>query len=115
MITYNNPPESSWNEILQRPSFIVSELESRVGLILDEIKTGGVDVLRKYTEKFDGVVISDFAVQEQEIAEAIALVDESLKEAILVAAGNIQKFHASQLPEVRKIETSTGVFCWQKR
>ena len=114
MITYNNPPESSWNEILQRPSFNVSALESRVSLILNDIKTGGADVLRKYTEKFDGVIIRDFAVQEQEIAEAIALVDESLKEAILVAAGNIQKFHASQLPEVRKIETSAGVFCWQK-
>jgi len=114
MITYTNPPAGSWNEILQRPLFDVSELESRVGLILDEIRTGGADVLRKYTEKFDGVVIRDFAVQEQEIAEAVALVDESLKEAILVAAGNIQKFHASQLPEVRKIETSAGVFCWQK-
>ena len=114
MITYTNPPERSWNEILQRPLFDVSELESRVGLILDEIKTGGADALRKYTAKFDGVNIIDFAVQEQEIAEAITLVDESLKEAILVAAGNIQKFHASQLPEVRKIETITGVFCWQK-
>ena len=114
MITYNNPPKSSWNEILQRPLFNVSELESRVSLILEEIKTGGVDVLSKYTEKFDGVVIREFAVQEQEIAEAVSLVDESLKEAILVAAGNIQKFHATQLPEVRKTETSAGVFCWQK-
>ncbi len=114
MITYTNPPKSSWNEILQRPLFDVSELESQVSLILNDIKTGGVDVLRKYTEKFDGVIIRDFAVQEQEFAEAIDLVDESLKEAILIAAGNIQKFHASQLPEVRRVETSAGVFCWQK-
>jgi len=114
MRTYNNPPENSWNEILQRPLFNVSELESQVSLILNEIKTNGVDTLRKYTEKFDGVIIRDFAVQEQEIVEAIALLDQSLKEAISVAAGNIQKFHESQLPAVKKIETSPGVVCWQK-
>ena len=114
MRTYNNPPENSWNEILQRPLFNVSELESQVSLILNEIKTNGVDTLCKYTKKFDGVIIRDFAVQEQEIVEAIALLDQSLKEAISVAAGNIQKFHESQLPAVKKIETSPGVVCWQK-
>jgi histidinol dehydrogenase len=31
-----------------------------------------------------------------------------------VAARNIQKFNESQLPAVKKIETSPGVLCWQK-
>lgn len=114
MKTYLNPPKNSWNELLQRPLFSVKELEKQVEVILDEIKIDGAMAIRKYTEKFDGVFIQDFAVLEEEISEAISLVDDSLKNAIQVAARNIRKFHESQIPENKKIETSPGVVCWQK-
>lgn len=114
MKTYLNPPKNSWNELLQRPLFSVKELEKQVEVILDEIKIDGAMAIRKYTEKFDGVLIQDFAVLEEEISEAISLVDDSLKNAIQVAARNIRKFHESQIPENKKIETSPGVVCWQK-
>lgn len=114
MKTYLNPPRNSWNELLQRPLFSVKELEKQVQVILDEIKTDGVVAIRKYTEKFDGVFIQELAVLEEEITEAISLVDDSLKNAIQVAARNIRKFHESQIPEIKKIETSPGVVCWQK-
>ncbi|HZL09916.1 MAG TPA: histidinol dehydrogenase [Prolixibacteraceae bacterium] len=114
MNTYFNPPKNTWAELLQRPLFSVRQLEIQVQGILDDIKTNGVDAIRKYTEQFDGVMIRDFAVQEQEIAEAITLVDESLKDAIQVAARNIHQFHESQISTVKRIETSPGVVCWQK-
>jgi histidinol dehydrogenase len=41
-------------------------------------------------------------------------VDNNLKEAIKLASNNIRVFHSSQLPETKKIETTTGVTCWQK-
>jgi histidinol dehydrogenase len=114
MKTYINPTQNTWNELLKRPLFSVSDLESQVQTILSDIAISGVHALRKYTEKFDGAFIRNFAVQEQEIAEAILLVDDSLKNAIQVAAQNIRKFHESQVPQVKKIETSPGVVCWQK-
>lgn len=114
MKTYINPEREIWAELLQRPLFSVAELEGQVQTILAEIKSGGVHAIRKYTEKFDGAFIQNFAVQEQEIEEAISLVDESLKNAIQVAAHNIQKFHESQVPAIKKIETTPGVICWQK-
>jgi len=114
MKTYINPSKKAWAELLQRPLFSVSELESQVQNILSDIRTSGVHAIRKYTEKFDGVFIRNFSVLDQEIAEAISLVDDTLKDAIRIAARNIQKFHESQLPAVKKIETAPGVVCWQK-
>lgn len=114
MKIYFNPGSDLWNEILQRPLFSVTELENQVQSVLADIRENGIQAIQKYTEKFDGVFISEFAVQEQEITEAITLVDESLKNAIQVAVQNITRFHESQIPMVKKIETTPGVVCWQK-
>lgn len=114
MKTYTNPSKNTWNELLQRPFFNVSDLENQVQGILSDIRTSGVHAIRKYTEKFDGVFIRNFAVQEQEIADAITMVGGSLKKAIQIAAGNIHKFHESQVSVIKKIETTHGVVCWQK-
>lgn len=114
MKTYINPSRNSWNDLLQRPLFSVGELENQVQAILSDIRMSGVHAIRKYTDKFDGVFIRNFAVQEQEIENAISLVDESLKQAIQVAAQNIQKFHETQISVIKRIETIPGVVCWQK-
>ena len=114
MKTYINPPKEKWGELLQRPLFSVAELEGQVHAILAEIKTSGVHAIRKYTEKFDGVLLGEFAVSEKEIEAAVELVDCSLKSAIEKASENIRLFHASQKPELKKIETTPGVVCWQK-
>ncbi len=114
MKIYSNPTPDTWDEILQRPLFSVSELEDKVQRILSEIRASGAPALQNYTEKFDGVFIQNFAVQKEEINEAILLVDDSLKNAIQIAVKNIYKFHESQISAIKKIETSPGVICWQK-
>jgi len=114
MKIYTNPSPDTWNEILQRPLFDVSELGNQVQGILSDIRTNGVDAIRRYTEKFDGVFLQNFAVQEQEITEACAKIDPKLKSAIEIATTNIFKFHQLQIPEIKRIETTPGVVCWQK-
>jgi histidinol dehydrogenase len=114
MKIYFNPLKSNWDVLLKRPLFNTGELEGQVMSILSEIRTSGVHAIRKYTEKFDGVFIRNIEVTANEIEEAINLVDVSLKNAITLAAGNIMKFHHAQIPSVKKIETTSGVTCWQK-
>lgn len=114
MKTYINPPKNTWDELLIRPTFSVSELRNQVQEILTEIRTSGMDAIRKYTEKFDGIFIENISVTSEEIAEASGSVDNSLKEAIKIAASNIRKFHESQIPVTKRIETTSGVTCWQK-
>ncbi|WP_167608892.1 histidinol dehydrogenase [Maribellus sediminis] len=114
MKTYINPPESSWPEILKRPMFDVSELYGKVQEILNEIRREGDQALRRFTAKFDGTELEVFQVSEAELAEAENVVDDSLKSAIKLAAKNIEAFHAAQKPEIKKLETTPGVTCWQK-
>ncbi len=114
MKRYLNPEKSKWSQILERPLFNAADLTGRVQAILDEIKTDGMSAVQKFTKQFDGVAISEFAVTEAEITEAVALLDDELKPAIETAAKNITDFHARQKTKVKKIETSPGVVCWQK-
>lgn len=114
MKTYINPLKNTWDELLKRPMFSVSELRDQVQVILTDIRTNGIDAIRKYTEKFDGVFIRNIIVSKQEIADASGQINENLKEAIKIAAANIQKFHESQIPVTERIETTSGVTCWQK-
>ncbi|WP_159520839.1 histidinol dehydrogenase [Sunxiuqinia indica] len=114
MKRYLNPDKSKWPQILERPLFNAADLTGRVQAILDEIKTDGMSAVQKFTKQFDGVTISDFAVTEAEITEAAALLDDELKAAIETASKNVTDFHASQKTEIKKIETSPGVVCWQK-
>ncbi len=114
MKKYFNPEKELWPSILKRPLFNASELEEQVKIILQDIQSSGGHALRKYTEKFDGTFLRKFTVSREEFAAAIEVLDDDLKEAIKMAASNIEKFHDSQIPSVKKIETTPGVVCWQK-
>lgn len=114
MKTYLNPDKTLWPEILKRPLFDVSELYGRVQEVLTEIKKKGDNALFNYTEKFDGVKLDELAVTAKEIEDAEKLVESELKNAISLAAKNIELFHASQKTPPQKTETMPGVMCWQK-
>lgn len=108
------PLRSQWAEILARPVFDTSALNSTVSSVLDDIKERGDQAVFEYEEKFDKVTLLSLAVSSEEIAEAENLVSQELKEAIRQAKENIEVFHRSQIFETKKIETSKGVTCWQK-
>jgi histidinol dehydrogenase len=114
MRTYINPDKNLWPDILKRPLFDVSELYGKVQTILNEIRQNGDKALREFTEKFDGIELDSLEVSASEITEAENLVSSELKDAIALAAKNIEVFHASQKFQVTKIETTPGVNCWQK-
>lgn len=112
IIKYPNPDK--WNKLIKRPALDVSSLFGTVQKVLDEVRTQGDEAVKKYGEQFDKVKISDLLVSETEINEAETLVDAELKEAILIAKNNIEKFHEAQKFNGNRIETTTGVTCWQK-
>ncbi|HUH45578.1 MAG TPA: histidinol dehydrogenase, partial [Arenibacter sp.] len=74
-----NPPKNEWSLILERPTQTVADIEDMVNSIFLEIKKGGDAVIAEYTEKFDGAVLGDNRVTEQEINTALGLVPEELK------------------------------------
>ena len=108
------PQRSEWSKILARPAFDTSSLNATVSSILAEIKSGGDKAVISYEEKFDKVQLSSLSVSQKEIEDSDKLLSEELKSAIRTAKDNIEKFHAAQKFEPKKIETTAGVVCWQK-
>lgn len=108
------PAPDAWGDLLKRPALDVSSLFSAVQTVLDAVHTEGDEAVKRYGEQFDKIRISQLQVNEEEIKQAEGLVDKSLKEAIITAKNNIEKFHAAQQFKGKRIETTQGVTCWQK-
>ena len=108
------PKKEDWVEILKRPSLGDGMVNQAVLEVLDDVKKNGDAAISKYTNKFDHVLLNDFLVTPSEFNEADQLVDSTLKKAIQTAKHNIEKFHSAQKASRKVIETTPGVFCWQK-
>ena len=99
---------------MTRAAESTAQLEQTVAEIIAQVRERGDEALREYASRFDGVELSDLRVSEAEIAEAEQRVDEALKQAIAVAAGNIERFHAAQTMQPVEVSTMPGVECVQR-
>ena len=115
MKTIINPPKSTWSQLLQRPTKTVDDIEKTVTEIFTEVKKDGDNAVQKYTQLFDGVALENNLVSEAEIEEAVSLVSDELKEAIILANKNITVFHNAQKTNKVFVETTKGVECWQEK
>lgn len=114
MIIIKYPKKKDWTEVIKRPAFDTTNLFDAVSNILKEVKTKGDKAVLDYSLKFDKVQPEVLQVTQKELNEAERLVSSELKNAINFARNNIEKFHAAQRLEEKKVETTPGVVCWQK-
>ncbi len=114
MIIYRNPKRTQWGEITSRPRLDLTQLNETVSTVLNDVRQRGDEAVKEYELKFDKAALTSLAVSEQEMQEAEQLVSAELKAAIELAHENIYKFHAAQKFEGQKVETQSGVSCWQK-
>ncbi|NCC10408.1 MAG: histidinol dehydrogenase [Bacteroidia bacterium] len=110
----SNPLRSDWPALLARPTMGLDQVLEQVKPIIERVKCEGDRAVRGYEELFDGVALAALEVSEEEITAAEELVDDALKAAIRLAAHQIERFHAAQLFQSKKVETVEGVTCWQK-
>lgn len=109
-----NPDRKDWESLLKRPQQDTTSLNEIVSNVLTEIRNEGDEAVRRYELKFDKAELKELAVSQLEIEEAEKLVSEELKEALNIASANIKKFHQAQSHELPKVETTSGVICYQK-
>lgn len=114
MKTIEFPPKNTFNSLTKRPVFEKNDIENLIKGIFEKVEKDGDDALKFYAEKFDYQILETIEVSQQEIEEAVNLVDEELKIAINTAKNNIEKFHQSQKEIPQKIETTEGVVCWRE-
>ena len=108
------PNRKDWQEIIKRPVIENVSLDKTVRKILEKVKAKGDRAVRKYTKEFDGVKLKNLAISKKEITTAEGLLSQELKDAMLLAKSNIEKFHRSQLEEIKLIETMPGINCWRR-
>ncbi len=111
------PEEKDYKLLSERPHMDKADLTSTVRAVLDKVRQEGDVAVRYYEKMFDHVEFSrpeDLKVTEEEMEEAEKLVDDDLKAALLLAHGNIKRFHESQRFEGERVTTMPGVTCWQK-
>ena len=75
------------------------EIERRVYDIIENVRANGDAALREYSEKFDGVKLDDFKVDQSIIDAAWDNLPEDLKHALLVAKKNITDFHSREIEQ----------------
>ena len=112
--TLKNLPKADWADLLARPTLDLEEIEKQVRPVMEAVRTEGDAALRRFTERFDGVLLEEFEVTAEEIEQAQSLVPPSLQSAIQTAKNNIETFHAAQRRGTLRVETMPGVNCYRK-
>jgi len=96
---------------LRRPPLASAELAHKdaVEKILADVRQRGDAALKELAKKFDGVSLKNLAVSDDEIAAAYKNVDQSLIDALNLAADRIRAFHQTQLRYAIKEFMEEGV------
>lgn len=108
------PDPACWEELLRRPALDGTKLNDTVRAVLQEVRARGDEAVKAYEEQFDHVRLDSLAVSPAEWDEAERLVSDELKDALRQAHANIEKFHAAQRFESRRVTVDEGITCWQK-
>ena len=100
------------NAALLRPARrVAEETRSSVNSILDDVRLRGDAALRDLTMRFDGIMLGDFAVDEDEMETALRTVSGELQDAIANAALRIDRYHRAGVQQPYAVDTADGVRC----
>ena len=97
-----------------RSQEIDPEVVGKAAEILSRVRKEGDAALIVYTQQFDGVKMQDFRVTEKELDEAESKCDEAFKEAMRLAAHNIETFHKAQLPQSYLLQQEDGIYLGER-
>lgn len=99
--------------IMSRNNIASKEINKKVEEILVNVKIRKDKALVEYTERFDGVLLEEFLVSKKEIEKALNNIDQDLKEDLIRAKENIQRYHEEQLRSSYFIEEDEDILLGQ--
>ena len=107
-------PQRTKDRLLRRSGQDVQHALDAARGIVEDVRARGDAALVDYAAKFDGAALTPqtLRVSGAEFDAADAALDEDLKDAIRVCAGNVRRFHAEQMRRVEKrwmVEVAPGV------
>ncbi|HTY91004.1 MAG TPA: histidinol dehydrogenase [Methanocella sp.] len=102
-------------EVFRRRTSIASAMDT-AKKVADDVRENGDAAVKKYTKQFDGVDLRDLEVSEDEMYNAVELIDYETIGHLEKAIDNIEAFHVLQRPsgDMWLTETSPGIRLGQK-
>ncbi|MDB5035023.1 MAG: hisD [Chlorobi bacterium] len=107
--------EREYRALLYRRNSENNDTLEIVSEIRDQVRLRGDAALAEYSERFDGVRVEQFRVDESMLERAARLIPAAIRSAMEIAAGNIRRFHEAQQIVEEPVETFPGVRCWRER
>ena len=95
--SYNRPQRAEWQRLQQRGISDTSQVSDIVSRIISDVAERGDDAVLEMERRFVCPQLSYIRVSEAEFEEAEAMVSESLKQSLNVAAATIPRFPRAQL------------------
>ena len=110
ILKFNEVPKE---EIFSRVEAI-SSVEETVADIIKNVKQNGDAAVLDYCRKFDHAELSSLLVNEEEMNEALSLVEPEFIRVLERAADNIKAFHQKQVRDGFEIRKADGIVMGQK-
>ena len=101
-------------QILNRDIQAEENVSAAVDAVIANVRQNGDAALLEYTEKFDGVKLSDLRVSDEEIARAMMQVSPGLVDTLRAAAANIEAFHRAQVRQDVVLTDRPGMVLGQR-
>ncbi|MFC5051312.1 histidinol dehydrogenase [Rubritalea spongiae] len=110
IIRYQDAEYAEFVQQLDRQAIPSTELYETVAGIVDAVKQRGNAAVFEFTERFDKLALTDetLFVTEEELAEAEALVEDSVKEAIAASKKNVHAFAKKSMRQDWKCTNTEG-------
>lgn len=100
--------------VLPRPELGVEEAVDIVTPIVDAVRHRGASALREYAQKFDGVTPEYLRVPQSAIDEALTVLDEDLRSALVESIDRVRRVHAAQKPADFTVQVADGATVRQR-
>ncbi|MFB9378923.1 histidinol dehydrogenase [Kineococcus gynurae] len=94
--------------VLPRADVDVSATLTTVAPICEDVRARGVDALREYTARFDGVDLDDVRVPREARRRALADLDQQVRAALEESIARARRVHTAQLPTELQTEAAAG-------
>ena len=106
--------DPSWRlEVPRIPSNGV-DLDDSVAALIDEVRTGGAEALRRQAERFDGVRPESLRVAAETIETAKKQLEQPLRQAIEMSIARVREATTLQVPPRQSRELSPGAQITQR-
>ena len=107
------PGTAAYRSLVDRAP-VSEEVRLAAQAVLLDVRRRGDAAVLDLTERFDGVRLEQTAVSSEAVRAALDTLDPGLRQALEIAAANIETAHAAQRFQEEPVDVTQGVRVWRE-